>query len=232
MKALLFRFMTSWAWSILERFLIRMFDDNTLFGQECWSAAELAEALLISSQRVNQLQKEGVLPQPRDGRYLARAAVPAYVKFLQSRIKSRSTAEAAVRKLELANELTEIKLKKVAGQLVPLQQVKDDWFRVGRQIRDSLLNLPSRLSGPFAAESNQDKIFESFTKEIHAVLTELSGGQPSKPATVDLPVEEASAPERSPDETGAMGEAGDHDVQARDLEREVEPSDGRFPTGD
>lgn len=53
-----------------------------------------------------------------------------------------------------------------------LEQVQADWFRFGRQIRDNLLNLPSRLSGPFAAEMDQNKIFTMFSGELHQILVE------------------------------------------------------------
>lgn len=54
----------------------------------------------------------------------------------------------------------------------------------------------------------------------------LSSGQlHEKPAAVRLPVEEIS--ETEPNETMAMGEAGDHDVQApTGLDREAEHPEG------
>lgn len=210
-----------------------MSSDPTLFGLERWSPSQLAEALVLSSQRISQLTKEGILPQPVSGRYAPLPAVGAYVRHLRQRDESRSKDGEVVRKLQIDNDIRSIKLQRLAGELVPVDRVKKEWFECGRRIRDALLNLPSRLSGPFAAESNQEKIFASFTKEIYEVLVALSSGQPSTPATVDVPVEKASAPERSHDETGAMDEAGDCDVQVRtDLDREVEYPEDRFCTGD
>lgn len=191
-----------------------MSGEPTLFGQERWTATDLAEALCLSTQRINQLVKEGILPFPIDGRYAPREAVSRYVQHIRQREESRSTAGEAVRKLRLENAVWEIKLRKIAGELVPVAQVKKDWFEVSRRVRDGLLNLPSRLSGVFAAESSQEKIFESFTKEIHQVLTELSTRPANvKPVAGGLPLEEVTDLEQSPHETRPMDEGRDHDVQ-------------------
>ena len=165
-----------------------MAGEPTLFGQERWTATELAEALCLSTQRINQLVKEGLLPSPIDGRYAPREAVSRYVQHIRQREESRSHAGEAVRKVQLENEMRQIRLQKIAGELAPVERVAKDWFTVTRRIRDALLNLPSRLSGVFAAESDQNKIFTSFTKEIHQVLTELSTRQVPAPVADRLPL--------------------------------------------
>lgn len=195
-----------------------MFGEASLFGAERWSATELASALLLSVQRVNQLHKEGILPGPIDGRYAPMECVQAYVRHLRQREAGKSQAGEAVRKMQLENEMRQIKLQRIAGELVPVDRVQKDWFEVSRRVRDALLNLPSRLSGVFAAEANQEKIFESFTKEIHRVLTELSSRQISEPMTACLPLVEPSEPVRSSED-----EVGEH---------ETEPLEDRFSTGD
>jgi hypothetical protein len=194
-----------------------MSDEPTLFGQERWTATELGAALCLSTQRINQLVKEGVLPAPFDGRYLPRDAVAAYVRHLRQREAGKSQAGEAVTKMQLENQMRRIKLQRIAGELVEVGSVAKDWFEVSRRVRDSLLNLPARLSGPFAAESEQTKIFDSFTKEIHQVLTELSTRPIIAPVAGRLPLEVAPEPEPSTDQT----EAGEHDMQdPEDIEGE------------
>ena len=187
--------------------------EPSLFGQERWTATELAEALCLSTQRVNQLVKEGILPVPVDGRYAPRESVSRYVQHIRQREASKTHAGEAVRKMRLENEMREIRLRKIAGELVPVDRVKKDWFECTRRVRDGLLNLPSRLSGVFAAESSQEKIFESFTQEIHQVLTELSTKPVPAPVTGRLPLEETPKLAPSPDEIKAMDEAGEPGVQ-------------------
>ena len=184
-----------------------MSGEQTLFGQERWTATELAEALCLTSQRVNQLVKEGVLPVPVDGRYLPREAVARYVQHIRQREESKTHAGEAVRKMQLENEMREIRLVKIAGGLVPVDRVAKDWFEAARRVRDGLLNLPSRLSGVFAAQSSQEKIFDSFTKEIHQVLTELSARPVPAPAPGRVPVKATPEPEQSTDHTEIMDDA-------------------------
>ncbi len=185
----------------------------SLFGAERWAATELAEALCLSTQRINQLVKEGILPSPIEGRYAPREAVSRYVQHIRQREERQSHAGEAVRKLQLENQTRQIKLQKIAGALVPAERVAKDWFEVTRRIRDTLLNLPARLSGPFAAESDQRKIFDEFTREIFQVLTELSTRQAPAPVAGRLPLGVAPEPKQSTDQTEAMDEAGEHDVQ-------------------
>lgn len=153
-----------------------------LFGAPFWSSAELAEVFGISPQRLGVLCKTGVLPLPTNGLHDPKAVVTAYVRHLKQRDENRSKDGEAVRKIQLENEIRTIKLQRIAGELVPVDRVQADWFEATRQVRDGLLNLPSRLSGVFAAESSQEKIFEAFTKEVHAVLTNLAREQAWQPA--------------------------------------------------
>lgn len=193
-------------------------DSFPLFGEMRWNSSELALALLLSPQRVSQLSKEHVLPPAVDGLYVPIESVASYIRYLRQREAGKSQAGEAVRKMQLENEMRQIKLQRIAGELVPVDRVQKDWFEVSRRVRDALLNLPSRLSGVFAAEANQEKIFESFTKEIHQVLTELSTRQPKVKSEPGLPFEKPLEEPRSPEDEVSQGEA--------------EPPEDRFSTGD
>lgn len=175
-----------------------MSDSFPLFGVMRWNSSELAEALLLTPQRINQLSKENIIPQASDGLYTPVESVASYIRYLRQREAGKSQAGEAVKKVQLENAMREIKLRKIAGELVPVLQVQKDFFEMGRRVRDGLLNLPSRLSGPFAAEPCQEKIFDSFSKEIHAVLMELSSKQFSAPQTARLPLQESTQPEQAP----------------------------------
>ena len=210
-------------------------DDQNLFGLERWSPTQLAEALGLSTQRISQLTKENVLPSPVAGRYAPLPAVKAYVQHLRQREAGRSKTDESVRKLRLENELRQIKLQKIAGELVPADRVARDWFDAGRRVRDGLLNLPNRLSGPFAAEMSQDKIYNSFVSEINIVLVELSSRPAPAPVAGRLPLGKTPEPDDpSTDQTAAVDdEDGDCDVEAHtDLDREAEHREDRFSTGD
>ena len=182
-------------------------------GQERWTATELGAALCLSSQRINQLVKEGVLPAPFDGRYSPKIAVGAYIKHLERKDEVSSKAGEEVKKYQLENELRLIKLQKIASKLVPIARVQQDWLEHSGRVRRGLLDLPGRLAGVFAAESDQARIFDLFSREIHQTLTELSTRPAPAPVVGRLPLWVAAEPKQSTDQTEAMEEAGEHDVQ-------------------
>ena len=214
-------------------------DSFPLFGEMRWTSAELAEALLITQQRVGQLSKEHILPKPLDGLYRPVESVASYIKHLKQREAGKSLAGEAVRKLQLENEMRAIKLRKIAGALVPVLQVQQDFFELARRIRDHLLNLPSRLSGPFAAEARQEKIFEVFTEEINQALSELSSGPTAGRTVSGAPVGEVSEPGQSPDETDALDQVSTSppadptfDEAFLDRDRGADDENDKFVTGD
>jgi phage terminase Nu1 subunit (DNA packaging protein) len=216
-----------------------------LFAEPRWSNAELAEVFGISAQRLGVLCKQGVLPLPEEGLHEPKKVVAAYVQHLKRKEEGASQAGESIRKVQLENEMRSLKLKRIAGELVPTERVQKDWFESARRVRDGLLNLPSRLSGVFAAESSQEKIYELFTKEVHAVLTELSSGQ-AEPRNLPLLPLENGTPTAPTQPDGAMdqplmtmlaepeGEQGSEttrDEEPADVGRLAEPPD-RLSTGD
>ncbi len=68
----------------------------------------------------------------------------------------------------------ELKNLELSGELVRRSAVKQEEFRVLREVRDALENLPARLSGIFAAEHDQQRIFALFSTEIQQVLEGLT----------------------------------------------------------
>jgi hypothetical protein len=175
---------------------------SDLFGTSWWSNTELAEVFGISPQRLGVLCRQGVVPMPENGLHDPKVAVAAYIRHLKTKEEGSSKAGEEVKKIQLENEMRQIRLQKIAGELVPVARVAKDWFEVTRRVRDGLLNLPSRLSGVFAAESSQEKIFDSFTKEIHTVLHELANGQ-TVPAVEQMMLDApAAAPIEHPVDVG------------------------------
>jgi len=197
-----------------------------LFGTARWSNMELAEVFGISAQRLGVLCKQGVVPLPEDGLHDPKIAVAAYVRHLKKKDEGSSKAGEEVKKIQLENEMRSIRLQKIAGDLVPVDRVQKDWFESTRRVRDGLLNLPSRLSGVFAAESSQDKIFDSFSKEIHEVLSELSSRQLGQPVTEPLPLDDPPEPAPAPHEETAEASTATFERANEIVDQE------RFVTGD
>jgi hypothetical protein len=82
-------------------------------------------------------------------------------------------------KTKLKNEIErgkilEARAKAEIGQLVSLEDVKKVAFARGRIIRDSMLNIPDRISSLLATENDASKIHEILSREIREALEELS----------------------------------------------------------
>jgi hypothetical protein len=72
--------------------------------------------------------------------------------------------------------LLEIKARVEAGKYVDADEIKVAAFNRARVVRDSLLNIPDRLAGVIAAESDAQKVHAMLATEIRQALEELTGG--------------------------------------------------------
>lgn len=103
--------------------------------------------------------------------------------MLPARTQTTSTTSytaARARKETALAALRELQLKERTGELVEREAVERVAFATGRRIRDSIENLPARLSGLFAAESDQSTIFQLFSREIQVCLEGLTNDAPDQ----------------------------------------------------
>ena len=82
-------------------------------------------------------------------------------------------AEARAQHERFKARLAELELEQREGKLVNADDVKRESYKTARQVRDALLNIPDRLAGELAAESNQFKVHQRLVKEIRRALEEL-----------------------------------------------------------
>ena len=68
----------------------------------------------------------------------------------------------------------EIRNRQKLGELVERALVEKEWFTLGRQVRDALMNIPARLAGVVASEKNQEKCFAHIEREIRQALEGLA----------------------------------------------------------
>lgn len=74
--------------------------------------------------------------------------------------------------------MEQLAYERTIGSLVDIQKVEAEAFRTGRMVRDAMLNIPSRICGVVAAETDQRKIHEILTGEIRQALEGLNEGKP------------------------------------------------------
>jgi phage terminase Nu1 subunit (DNA packaging protein) len=85
----------------------------------------------------------------------------------------------ALLKTRLKNEaekgkILEIEAKIKSGQYVDAQEVENQAFYTARTVRDSLQNIPSRISSLLASISDANQIYEVLSKEIRLALVDLA----------------------------------------------------------
>ena len=81
----------------------------------------------------------------------------------------------AQRRKELASAaLKELEVRKRSGELIEVELVERTLFNRSRQTRDALLSLADRMAGILAPITDQTKVHELLTAEIHQALEALA----------------------------------------------------------
>lgn len=144
--------------------------------------AQFANVLSLTARRIRQLVDIGVLPKPVKAGHDLFVAVPKYLAYLSRPSESTTLSEARKKKVEIETKIKTLELRRREGEVVERAAVEKAQYAAGRRIKDGCSNLPSRVSGILAAESDRAKIHLILTKEIHQILEELSDEpDPTKP---------------------------------------------------
>lgn len=91
-------------------------------------------------------------------------------------VKTPAFAEVQTRKEHYRAELARLQFEQATGQLVEKDKVEAEAFRVGRLVRDAVLNIPSRLAGILAAETDQRRVHDLLEQELRQALEALAVG--------------------------------------------------------
>lgn len=93
--------------------------------------------------------------------------------------KARSKSASAYQTARAAREayvarIKQLEYEEMAGKLIPVAEVEKRIFEVTRITRDSILNIPNRLSAELASEMDPHKVFVLLTRELNQALEELA----------------------------------------------------------
>ena len=138
----------------------------------------LATRLSVSTKSVSDWVRKGC-PHTRTtrGGYVFRLRqVQAWrAANLSSPLSPSNTLSEARRRKETAlAELRELDVRVRKGELVERAAVEKRFFAMVRTSRDLLQNIPDRLAGVLAAETDQARIHALLTQEIRQALEALS----------------------------------------------------------
>lgn len=83
-------------------------------------------------------------------------------------------AQSQRKKEEFRAKLVELEYEERVGTLVRKDEVEKEYFRKGRLVRDAVLNVPARLAGILAAETDQRKVHDQLETELRQALEALA----------------------------------------------------------
>ena len=91
-----------------------------------------------------------------------------------------SFSEEQTRERHFKAKLAELEYLERVKTLIKAEDVDKEWFRIGRIVRDSILNVPSRLSGLLVGETDERRIHDLLEKELGQALETISGQEESE----------------------------------------------------
>ena len=144
----------------------------------------LSEILGLTTQRIGQLSKAGVIPPSTQKGYPLDRSVRGYIEFIESRGNGKTTEQE--RWTRLKADLSELQLKRLEASLAPTADVYAAAFNKARTVRDALLNIPARVSSILSAETDPFKVETILSKEIRQGLEDLTGKKDARKSGKNL----------------------------------------------
>jgi phage terminase Nu1 subunit (DNA packaging protein) len=141
------------------------------------SAAELADFLGITANRIHALARQGVIPRTAAGHFDFAPAVRAYCEHLRAGQLGRPTAHpelvaAKLRREMAAAEQIELKNAAARAELLPAVEVEREWRAVLANVRSALLAVPSRVGTRLPGLTAHE--VAEIAAEVRAALERLS----------------------------------------------------------
>lgn len=161
--------------------------------------AELARMLGVSRQAVGDLVRREILSEDKDGKIdveLARLALEQRVRPSSKTAQALNAPAAspaappaetdqndtAITSYHVAKTLNEaaqarinqLKLREMQGDLIQVGAVRSELGSLLASLRESLMQIPSRLSPVVAAETDAVKVHDAIAAEIHQSLEQLT----------------------------------------------------------
>jgi phage terminase Nu1 subunit (DNA packaging protein) len=145
------------------------------------NAAEIGRILGISRGTVSNLTTDGVLPRADRGQYDIAETVQAFIRHKLARVSTDDPAVASLtaersRLARLKADQVEREAMVEAGALIPAAEIEAAWLTVVAAVRSRILAVPSKLAARIVTLKAPAEAQALMQKEIHAALSELSGG--------------------------------------------------------
>ncbi|GJD41951.1 terminase small subunit [Methylobacterium bullatum] len=141
------------------------------------SGPDLASLLGLNVRTLNDLASRGIIVKHGRGEFDRDASVRSYIDHLRTVAAGRTTTVSLTdERTRLAREQAdalEFKNQAARRELIPAKQVETEWASILRDLRASLLSIPSRVQQRLGTLPQAD--VSVLDREIRDVLTELGG---------------------------------------------------------
>lgn len=138
-------------------------NEGTLEG--AWKYGPNNRKIIFKNEADKILDHDGSEDEAKEESTEKKEATTRNGKHLTNARTAKTTIEAQIAK---------IKYEKLKGSLVDKEVVVKVAKEMASLTKQSMLTLPDRLSPLLAAESDQDKIYNILTEEVHLALRNLS----------------------------------------------------------
>lgn len=145
--------------------------------------AELAECLGLSTRRIRQLFKEGVVIKSQRGKYDLKESVKRYINSLREREKNQSDSLEKLKISKEAETLMHERLRKRKTELQVLQMEKkmhtsEDveffWNAMIMSAKSRLTAMPVKIAPALVGLEDRKEIQAILKREVSEVLSELA----------------------------------------------------------
>lgn len=148
------------------------------------TADELADALGITSRRVQQLAEQGIIPAPKKrGEYDWIACTAAFLRHSKETSKqseNKTTLELeTIREKKLMNDDREFEALKKRGAFVPLAAVEEFFDGVIPQWDSKITAIKTRLVNFLRTNSDPEKTTAYAVECVDEILSELASTNPA-----------------------------------------------------
>ncbi len=155
------------------------------------SVETIAKLLDLSTRRVQQLVKDGVIPKTEKGRYELAPCVRGYIAYLRDRNIGAgivSLDEARMRKTVAEAQLSELQLEKERGSVLDVEQIEKLWSGIVSATRQRILSIPAKLAPIVAVEEKPATckaiIEEQIIEALHEITEQLGNQAKSASSSV------------------------------------------------
>jgi phage terminase Nu1 subunit (DNA packaging protein) len=151
---------------------------------------QLAKLLLLTNRHVRRLAADGVLVRARDeagnelrGRYELVENIQAYIRYQREALRLDDASDsrgAQLRNQKLAAEaqIADIRLAVLRGEVHNAKDVEFVMTNMITYMKQHLLSIPSRTARLCVGVTSFQKIYDLLSREIEAVLRELTDYNP------------------------------------------------------